>query len=254
MSDRRPKRDIARSEDVADLFRILRAMSCDPNISEADFRVAFRISQNRNAQTGWAEAGDALLMDELPRTDRQKLRRFRKRMREAGWIKFVEGERGRGTLYLFLDANVPEIQKRLDESRDQRHAKSALAKIERESGLKAAALGVRFHPETDFRVDPITGEISPLIQPVMGVKSSSDKGGGFTPVLPHSTTSDSSCRQQDMTPEEHASSSSVTCRHCEASATVEVRLSPGAPMTPVCAECADDFFFTESRPLNPRRG
>lgn len=254
MSDRRSKREAARSEDVADLFRILRVMSCDPNISEADFRIAFRISQRRHAQTGWAEAGDAFLIDELPRTDRQKLRRFRKRMREAGWIKFIEGERGRGTRYLFLDDNVPEIEKRLDESRDQRHAKSALAKIERESGLKAAALGVKFHPETEFSVDPITGEISPLIQSLMGVKSPSDKGGGFTPLLPNSSTYDSSCRQQNMTPEEHASSSSVTCRHCEALATVEVRLSPRAPMTPVCAECAEDFFFTESRPLSPRRG
>jgi hypothetical protein len=229
-------------------------MSCDPSISEADFRIAFRISQNRNAQTGWARAGDALLIDELPRTDRQKLRRFRKRMREAGWIKIVEGKRGHGTLYLFLDTNAPEIEKRLDESRDQRHAKSALAKIERESGLKAAALGVKFHPETEFSVDPITGEISPLIQPAIGVKSSSDKGGGFTPVLPQSTTYDSSCRQQDMTPEEHASSSTVTCRHCEALATVEVRLAPKAPMIPVCSDCAEDFFVTESRPLNRRRG
>lgn len=254
MSDRRPKRDTARSEDVADLFRILRAMSCDPNISEADFRIAFRISQNRNALTGWAEAGDALLMDELPRTDRQKLRRFRKRMIEAGWIKLVQGGRGRGTLYFFLEANVPEIQARLDKSRDQRHAKLAVAKIERESGLKAAALGVKFHPETEFSIDPITGEISPLNRPIMGVKSPSGKGGGFTPVLPHSTTYDSSCRQQDMTPEAHPSSSTVTCRHCEALATVEVRLASNAPMTPVCSECADDFFFTESRPLNPLRG
>lgn len=254
MSDRRPKRDTARSEEVADLFRILRAMSCDPNISEADFRIAFRISQGRNAQTGWAEVGDALLMDELPRTDRQKLRRFRKRMREAGWIKVIEGARGRGTHYSFLDDNVTAIQNRLDESRDQRHAKSALAKIERESGLKAAALGVKFHPETELGVDPITGEISPLIQPTLGVKSTSDKGLGFTPVLPQSTTSNSSCRQQDMTPEEHASSSSVTCRHCEAVATLEVRLAPKAAMTPVCAECAADFIFTEFRPLSPRRG
>ena len=63
MVDTKQKRRDFLAGETTWLFRVLKNMSRDERISDVDFRIAFRVSQAVNADTEWAEIGDALLMD-----------------------------------------------------------------------------------------------------------------------------------------------------------------------------------------------
>lgn len=243
MSDRQPKRNRVRSEDVTDLFRILRNMCRDPEMTDANFRLAFRVAQCVDAGTGWAEAGHEFLIDEVPRTDKAKVRRFRRVMGELGWLRSIQGERGRATRYLFLDGRCEAIEAAADEARDRRHAEAALRKIERDTALKAAAIGGGITPLNGETVDPITGEISPLNHGLKGVKSSPDKGVPDTPTLPHSSTSPEGCRLQDWT-QGGRTPQQPSCS-CGAAPIVRVRWQQSGevgPWHPLCQECDEDWL------------
>lgn len=201
MSDRQPKRKRANAGDVADLFRVLRNMCFDEKVSDADFRIAFRIAQCVDADSGWGEAGDAFLSDEVPRTDRGKLKRFRRKMRDdLGWVRTIKGERGRATCYEFQETRCEEIEAARADAKEARHAQSALRKIQRDTAMKVASLGGDITPLIAIEADPITGEIYPLNEPTKGVKSTPVKGAGETPLLPHSSTSRQGYRQTDESP------------------------------------------------------
>ena len=133
-------------------------MCFDEKVSDADFRIAFRIAQCVDADTGWGEAGDAFLSVEVPRTDRGKLKRFRRKMRDdLGWVRTIKGERGRATCYEFKETRCEEIEEARAEAKEARHAQSALRKIQRDTAMKVASLGGDITPLTATEADPITG-------------------------------------------------------------------------------------------------
>lgn len=205
MSDGKRKPKSQDAGEVTSLFRILMFMSCDPNVSEAEFRIAFRISQARNADTGWAEIGDAQLLDEMPRTDKSKLRRFRRRMEELRWLETVEGERGRATLYFLRDDNVPAIEERVKQAKGRRQEKFILDQIQYKTALQAASLGIRIHPSTGEVLGNLREQISPLKRRSKGRRSPPDRGAISPPLLPQSSTSQIPLPAQEMTKESSAS-------------------------------------------------
>lgn len=277
MSDRQPKRKVQRSDDVADLFKILRFMASDPDVSEAHFRIAFAISQFVKASTGWAIVGDDALRDRLPRTDGKKLRLFRRAMEGRGWLRIIEGERGRPTRYLFLDARIPEIRKRLDDAAAKRDAEFALSKSRDHSGAKAAALEARIDTETGEIGSELSGEYDPLIESSKAGNLCPNKGAILPPLLPQRSTSTEGYRDEDMTQDAHAhlpASAHVPVRapipppppmddfddtipeapirvrcNCGARADCEVREFRSDRFEPMCEECRDDTIFEELRPL-----
>ncbi|GJD92954.1 hypothetical protein [Methylobacterium iners] len=230
-SKRKPKPHL--SGEIANLFRILKAMDCDESVRDADFRIAYRIAQARNSETGWAKISDALLVDELPRTDTKKLRKFRRRMEAANWIKTVEGERGRPTLYFFLEDNVAAIETANNQASEKRQAEFALKQIQEQTALKAAALGVRIDPVTGEVREPLGGKNSPLNK---AGKTCPDKGSVEPPSLPQRSTSEDTLPREDVTQE--AGTSEQCCHECGApgwircSHTGEIR----------CQECDEDMF------------
>ncbi|MDH2313988.1 hypothetical protein [Methylobacterium brachiatum] len=266
MVDRQLKRKRPKAEDIADLFRVLRGMCFDEKVSDANFRIAFRIAQCVDADTGWGEAGDAFLSDEVPHTDRGKLKRFRRKMRdELGWVTTIKGERGRATRYEFKETRCEEIESARAEAREARHAQSALQKIQRDTAMKVASLGGDITPLTAIEADPITGEIYPLNEPTKGVKSTPVKGAGETPLLPHSSTSPQGYRKQDDSEDAHAhlpASAPMLARadpmrcDCGKPAIVQVRLQEAGPWILQCEECYrdDDCIAFEEEILELNQG
>lgn len=90
-------------------LRVLHAMCRDPRVSDGHFRIAFRVSQQIDEETGVAIISDETLCDELPKTEPKKLRQFRTAMESAGWIKLTRGRRYRATVYCLLSDNVEPV-------------------------------------------------------------------------------------------------------------------------------------------------
>ena len=253
MPERKPKAQ--RSDDVADLFRVLRAMSADPDVSEPYFRIAFRISQFVKAATGWASVSDDTLCDYLPRTESKKIRGCRRKLEELGWLRTVEGARGRPTAYLFLETRAAEIETRLSQLRANREAEFLLRKSRENSGAKAAALRARI-------ASILPGEDSPLIDPAMGGNLCSDKGETFPPLLPQrstykratSTVQDGEHRAQTSA---HASARADAglhvCADCGKHATVEGRIRVGGRLQLWCEECRGDLILLDETLIGPKR-
>lgn len=283
MPDRKSK--AADSKGIADLFRVLRNMCSDEAVSDANFRLAFRIAQNVNARTGWGEASHTFLIDEVPRTNKAKIRRFRREMEgELGWVRVFEGTRGRGTRYQFRDERCASIEAICERARDERHAQAALEKIRLDTAQKVAGLGVKSSPLTDDAAGSFRGEISPPNGVRKGVRSTPDRGSVETPVLPHSTTSTEGYREENETQDARAhlpagghgqaradipstplqddeddtipespspairSANSIRCA-CGEPALSEIQLEPKGRFIPHCFECGEDSIPLEVRPL-----
>ncbi|TXN71738.1 hypothetical protein FV230_07395 [Methylobacterium sp. WL6] len=217
---------------------MLRFMSADSDVTEAHFRIAFRVAQFVHAKTGWAKVGDATLIDHLPRTDAKKLRNFRRALESLGWIRTIEGERGRPTRYLFLDTRIPEIEKRLADAAEKREVEFALRNAREHSEAKAVALQVQ-----------LTGRISPLIDRPKAGNLCPDKGAISPPLLPkRSTYGDSTSRVQDVA-KGPTRTEPALCIDCGAPAVVEQRHALGGKLWPFCQEHKLDAPVIEERPI-----
>lgn len=91
-------------------LRVLDAMCRDSRVSDGHFRIAFRVSQQIDEDTGVAIISDETLCDELPKTEPKKLRLFRTAMEDVGWVRVVRGRRYRASVYSLLPDNVAPIR------------------------------------------------------------------------------------------------------------------------------------------------
>lgn len=187
-TERKRRGHLPRSNAIADLFKVLKAVAADPDVKDADFRLAFRIAQAVDQKTGWAEISDARLIDEICANE-QKVRRSRRRLEDAGWLHTQEGKRGRPTRYLFLEQKVPTIHAQLKKAEDAREEAFVLAQTQKRTAAAAAALGVRIHRETGEVLEPIGREISPPNCESNPYKAGSVSPTEFTPLLPKTSTS-----------------------------------------------------------------
>ena len=105
-------------------FDILDALASDRQISNHDFRVAYRVMQAVNQNTGTAILSDAILVDEVG-TDSKRLWAARNRLEELGWWEVGRGSGHRGTRYRFLDHNLNGILDQRLIKRDARAARRA---------------------------------------------------------------------------------------------------------------------------------
>jgi hypothetical protein len=235
-------------------------MSRDEKVSDAHFRLAFRIAQCRSEDTGWAEASHAFLIDEVPRTQKSKLRGFRDVMRDKlGWVRMLPGERGRGTMYQFRDERCAALEAESERKKEARHAAAALEKIDHDTALKVAGLGVNPDPSSASGTVELRGEILPPNGASTGVNPLTIEGQISTPLLPHSSTSPRGCRPQDVTQDArthpHAGAPALThtvppqCSTCKNPATVELQLFSHETFSPHCGECREDLIWDAERPI-----
>lgn len=163
-----------------DLFKILKAMAADPEVSDRDFRVAFRVAQAVNARTGWAEIGDERLMEEACVSD-QQARRARRQLESAGWIETVRGRRNQATRYRFLETKREAIEARVKAAADARDDLRMVKDIERRAQLASAGLPINFEGESSSRWDEDGAALPFKIDHV--------SPSPVNPLLPHSSTS-----------------------------------------------------------------
>lgn len=104
---------------------IVNALLSDSRVSHGHFRIAVRVMQAVNAETRIAHISDAVICDELPKTDRFGCNDARKRLEKLKWWTVTRGHGGRASRYIFSDANVDNVldQRALD--RDARQAERA---------------------------------------------------------------------------------------------------------------------------------
>jgi hypothetical protein len=187
------------------LHRILHAMSYDTRVSEAEFRIAFRIAQTVNEKTGWGYITDRTLLAQLPRTDKKKLRLFRRQMEALGWMQTKAGARGKATSYRFLPDNVEEQMDRADAAATASEAAYHVAKIQERTALQSLAMAGRFDPETGEITPAIGGKFYPLMKRRMGGKRANFPRSNLPPLLPQTSTSyPSTGTVQDMEQGAHA--------------------------------------------------
>jgi hypothetical protein len=97
-------------------FDLLDAMAEDPEVTPANFRIAYVVMQRVNQYTRMAEISDRRLA-QLVKRDRSALTDFRRRLVALGWLEVLVGCYGRrATQYKFRDERATLLENiRLDE-------------------------------------------------------------------------------------------------------------------------------------------
>jgi hypothetical protein len=101
---------------------LLTALLSDRKISDGHFRIAARVLEAVNAETGVAYITDRAIADDVPRTDKSKCTAARKQLQLAGWWTYAPGRSGRATEYRFKDERVNQILDQRLADREQRQA------------------------------------------------------------------------------------------------------------------------------------
>lgn len=141
---------------------LLDAMSVDPRLTASDFRVAFRLMQHVNAETGACFPSQEVLSDEAVMKERGA-RQCIANLKRHGWIAIKarsSGGRGKSNFYQFMRDHVNAMLDRIGELQDARKEKrqrSVLAVLHRhEDAGNTPTTGMSVPVPTGMRMPPNT--------------------------------------------------------------------------------------------------
>ena len=158
-------------------LNVLNALVSDRKVSDGQFRIAARVLEAVNADTGKAYITDRTLADDVPRTDKAKCTGARKHLQEMGWWTYAPGRSGRATEYRFKDDRVNQIHQRLAD-REQRQAERE--KREKSDRRKQDTREGNSMPRKPLPTRTREGKFAPRSDNREGEYGPS-RAGGFTP-------------------------------------------------------------------------
>jgi hypothetical protein len=103
---------------------LLAAMLSDRRVRDKHFRIAARVLEAVNQKTRLAIIGDAVLIDEVPGTDRFQCNDARKHLEDLDYWTVERGHGGKASRYRFFDVNVDRIFDQRTLARDKRNEES----------------------------------------------------------------------------------------------------------------------------------